>query len=432
MKLNIQNKLIIFAVLAIIVPLGISAFIILGLLSSYTEQRSTERIKSDARVARSIFDKRQENLRSAAQSIAQTVASGRVAVAAPAAPAAPATGGAAAAGAATPAPSRSTQDALKAQLEASNVSFVVVLDAKGKVLAQHNGAAVGDGKYFANNPLFVDVTNAAQKGKPEALSGAVLEDAAVLDATGLKQRAEIKDVASGQTITTGLFVEAAAPVLSGDTVQGVVLIGQLVNNDVAVESAGDRSIVNGIKETLYRDMRDEAAVIIATVADNKNTIVSTNLPASSQGSVAVGVQVKDSGGTVENPSYNEQTFASGAYYTSYVPIEDVAAKEGAHTIGRIGVAIKEEWFTAIVARVRWTILGVTLVALLLAVAGAVFGARKLTRPIVELTEAANRISLGELDVPIAVTTDDEIGTLGESLDRMRISLKQAIERLRKR
>ena len=127
------------------------------------------------------------------------------------------------------------------------------------MLAQHNGAGTGDGKYFANNPLFVDVINAAQKGKPEALSGTVLEDAPVLEATGLKQRAEIKDAASGQVITTGLFVEAAAPVMSGDTVQGAVLIGQLVNNDVAVESAGDRSIVNGIKETLYRDMRDEAA-----------------------------------------------------------------------------------------------------------------------------------------------------------------------------
>ena len=71
-------------------------------------------------------------------------------------------------------------------------------------------------------------------------------------------------------------------------------------------------------------------------------------------------------------------------------------------------------------------------ALVVAIAGAVVAAQRLTRPIEELTEAANRISLGELDVPIVVSTGDEIGTLGESLDRMRISLKQAIERLRKR
>ena len=67
MKLNIRNKLIIFAVLAIIIPLGISALIILVQLTSFTQQRSTERIKSDARVAKSVFDKRQENIRAAAR-----------------------------------------------------------------------------------------------------------------------------------------------------------------------------------------------------------------------------------------------------------------------------------------------------------------------------------------------------------------------------
>ena len=84
------------------------------------------------------------------------------------------------------------------------------------------------------------------------------------------------------------------------------------------------------------------------------------------------------------------------------------------------------------SRVRWTILIVTLVALVLAIGAAIYAAQLLTKPIIELTEAANRISLGELDVPITVASTDEIGTLGESLDRMRISLKQAIERLRKR
>ena len=44
----------------------------------------------------------------------------------------------------------------------------------------------------------------------------------------------------------------------------------------------------------------------------------------------------------------------------------------------------------------------------------VYAAQRLTLPIIQLTEAANRISLGELDVPINVSTKDEIGTLGEA------------------
>jgi HAMP domain-containing protein len=421
MKLNIRNKLIIFAVLAIIVPLGLSALIILYQLSSFTNERSTERIKSDARVAKSVFDKRQENLRAAAQSVATSLGRGG------ARPAATAAGAPEAQDAAQPAAAaRGTQDLLKNAQAASQVSFVVYMDPRGKVIAQHNGAAQGDGLYFANNVIVKDVINQAQTRTPEARSGAVVEDAAALEGVGLTERAKVGDVAKG------LFLEAAAPIMSGDSLQGVVLLGQLVNKDVEVDpNATQQSIVNEIKETLYRDMREEGAVVIALSEGSDNTIVTTNLPAGAQGGALVGRKVKDEVGTFEDPSYNEESFPAGAYVTSFVPIESVST-EGARTIGRIGVAIKEDWFTSIVRRVQWTIVGVTLVALLMAIAGAVVAAQRLTRPIEELTEAANRISLGELDVPITVRTDDEIGTLGESLDRMRISLKQAIERLRKR
>lgn len=420
MKLNIRNKLIIFAVLAIIVPLGLSALIILYQLSNFTNDRSTERIKSDARVAKSIFDKRQENLRAAAQSIAQTLASGR-GQARPAAAAADDDQGSQGAAA-----SRGTQDVLRNALSGSQVSFVAYLDPRGRVVAQHNGGPQGDGGYFADNPLVKDVANQAQTRTPEARSGAAVEDAVALQAIGLTERARVG------TLDKGLFLEAAAPVMVGDSLQGVVLIGQLVNKDVEVDpSAPQQSIVNEIKETLYRDMREDGAAVIALTENNANTIVTTNLRKSDQGDVAIGSPVKDSGGSFENPSYNEEQLPSGSYVTSYVPIESVTS-EGSRTIGRIGVAIKEDWFTSIVRRVQWTIVGVTVVALLMAVAGAVVASQRLTQPIVELTEAANRISLGELDVPITVRTDDEIGTLGESLDRMRISLKQAIERLRKR
>jgi methyl-accepting chemotaxis protein len=320
----------------------------------------------------------------------------------------------------------STSVVLKAQLETNKLSFVVLLDPKGKVVAQHNSGPVGDGSQFTDNALFKGVNNRTQGGNPEAQSGVATEEPAVLDATGLKARAEVKN-SDGK----GLFIEAAAPVLSGDTLQGVVLVGQLVNNDNAVDvqkADKQQSIVNEIKETVYRDLREEAGVIIA---DGSGTILSTNIP-TAQG-VATGEKVPAAGGSYEKPTFDDVRFDGNVpYYTSLVPIQSVDQQGGAKTVGNIGVAIKQEWFTGIVRRVQLTILVVTLLALALAVAGAVVAAQRLTRPIVELTEAANRISLGELDVPIGVTTDDEIGTLSESLDRMRISLKQAIERLRKR
>jgi HAMP domain-containing protein len=422
MNLNIRNKLIIFAVVAIIVPLGLAALVILFQLSAFTSERSKERIQSDARVSQSIFAKRQENLRAAAQSAAQAVL-GRGLVGggapAPAPAAAPAAGARPAEQPAQPS-SRGLQDFLEAQRKGNQVSFVVLLDTRGKVVAQHNGPPTGDGNYFKDSPLFTDVNNQPQEGPR---STPRVEEAAVVEALGLKDRATVKG------IDKALFLEAAAPVTSGDNVRGVILMGQLVNNDVSADASGQQSIVNEIKDTLYPNLREDAAAIVAL----GDTIVSTNLPGSEQGGgKAEGQKALGSGGSIQQPSFNEQNFLGGEYITSYVPVTEVTKGSGTHEIGRIGVAIKQTWFTAIVSRVRWTIIIVTAIALIVAIIAAVVAAAQLTKPIIELTEAANRISLGELDVPITVASKDEIGTLGEALDRMRISLKQAIERLRKR
>jgi HAMP domain-containing protein len=72
------------------------------------------------------------------------------------------------------------------------------------------------------------------------------------------------------------------------------------------------------------------------------------------------------------------------------------------------------------------------VTLLVAIAAAIIVARTLSRPILALTAAADRISLGMLDAPVAATSKDELGELAEALERMRLSLKLSIERLRRR
>ena len=76
------------------------------------------------------------------------------------------------------------------------------------------------------------------------------------------------------------------------------------------------------------------------------------------------------------------------------------------------------------------VLGVS--AFLLAVALAMVIARSILTPINRLVEVADRMSLGELDVEFDVTSKNEVGRLAESLQRMQMSLRGAIERLRAR
>jgi len=61
-----------------------------------------------------------------------------------------------------------------------------------------------------------------------------------------------------------------------------------------------------------------------------------------------------------------------------------------------------------------------------------FFARALVKPITELTDIAERMSLGELDSKVNVKAKDEIGLLALAIERMRISLNMAMARLRKK
>ena len=59
-------------------------------------------------------------------------------------------------------------------------------------------------------------------------------------------------------------------------------------------------------------------------------------------------------------------------------------------------------------------------------------ANSISKPIRELAEASQRISLGELDLPIKIKGSGEIVELAAALERMRFSIKSAMERLRRR
>ncbi len=61
--------------------------------------------------------------------------------------------------------------------------------------------------------------------------------------------------------------------------------------------------------------------------------------------------------------------------------------------------------------------------------GALFTIKVALRPLTRLTVIASHMADGNVDEKITVTSNDEIGELGNVLERMRISMKAAIERL---
>ncbi len=75
---------------------------------------------------------------------------------------------------------------------------------------------------------------------------------------------------------------------------------------------------------------------------------------------------------------------------------------------------------------------VTLCVIIVLLVRIYFYARSVIHPIRYLSEVADKISMGELDTPIQMKGKGEVGVLAESIERMQISVKAAIERLQKR
>ncbi|MBW2517174.1 MAG: zinc-ribbon domain-containing protein [Deltaproteobacteria bacterium] len=76
-----------------------------------------------------------------------------------------------------------------------------------------------------------------------------------------------------------------------------------------------------------------------------------------------------------------------------------------------------------------TLLGCTV---LLVSVIAWFSARAIVTPVMKLTDAAERMSLGELNVKIDIKSRDEIGLLAQAIGRMQTSLRLAMNRLRRK
>jgi HAMP domain-containing protein len=75
---------------------------------------------------------------------------------------------------------------------------------------------------------------------------------------------------------------------------------------------------------------------------------------------------------------------------------------------------------------------VMLVAVVFMLMMVYFYSRSVIWPIRYLSEVADRISMGDLDTPIQIKARGEVGLLAESIERMQMSVKAAIERLQKR
>jgi HAMP domain-containing protein len=121
----------------------------------------------------------------------------------------------------------------------------------------------------------------------------------------------------------------------------------------------------------------------------------------------------------------ELTLAGRPVYTTGVPILD----------GQLGTAHVGFWADELEKEIRRTLLPLVRIMFIVPLIGVLVSfllAHWIVRPIIGLTEIADKVTMGDLETSVSgkcVRSRDEIGDLARSLERMRSSLKAAMLRL---
>jgi two-component system NtrC family sensor kinase len=114
------------------------------------------------------------------------------------------------------------------------------------------------------------------------------------------------------------------------------------------------------------------------------------------------------------------------YITAYDPLRD---RDGG-VVGMLYVGTLEQPYADLRLRTSLLFLGITLTAVLLAVAVSYVFSRRLSTPVRALVAASRRVAAGDLGARVPVTSKDEIGELGRSFNTMAASLRARDEQLK--
>jgi HAMP domain-containing protein len=420
-----------FAALCAIIaalPLMIAAIVTVSALSSNIRTQALEQLKKEARSAANTYEKRLDAMRITAQQIAVDISNKALV-------SNESTDGSSTGGNHTTAWAR-LQDMLPRAQNEFNLDFLIVADTTGRVIARHNDKP-GAGETLTTgedkNPIVAKVISDANLIRNIAVSSAVVEQGERLTRLGLDNMAQVR-AGNEVKISEALVIESCAPIFSAGRFVGVVLIGQMLNNYYAARpgaNALQTPLVAEIRQVIQPAPDKEAGAVIAL----GEVIIASSIFASgsSDKPTLLGANHLSAAGD-EVLTESKRNFA-----LSWQPIKSFDGTQ----IGAIGVAVSADEIGNIGASLKFTLMMITLLAAVLAGGiGYLFG-RYLSLRLNVLTDAAARMSVGELSAPVRddssgkqwipeLLLKDEISNLSTKLDEMRESFRQAIERLKKR
>ncbi len=111
---------------------------------------------------------------------------------------------------------------------------------------------------------------------------------------------------------------------------------------------------------------------------------------------------------------------------------EISTPIGESVLGYAHVGMSRKYMDDIIRSTVILIGGVLAVTIVLGIIVSLYLSNKLTKQLLYLTDSADKISMGDLESIVRIDSTDEIGELANAIERLRESLKAAIDRLKRK
>jgi len=314
---------------------------------------------------------------------------------------------------------------LEAYRKKYKLDFLTLVDASGVAVARSRPP------YAAGDRIWADPT-VLRALKGTASSGTVVMPGSALDLEGeeLAERAYTPLIFTERAVPTkrvaedrGLVLEAAMPILdSADHVIGVLAGGVLLNRKFA--------FVDRIRDVVFGDKTYEGKPVGTVTLFLSDVRVATNVMLD-PGTRAIGTRVSKA--VYETVIQRGERFADRAfvvndwYLSAYDPIRDPDNR----VVGIFYVGLLEKKYMEFKSSLAARYVGISLGALLLSTAVALYLASGFRRPIHGLVRATRELSSGNLAARVRIgRASRETAELGEAFNSMAEALETRTNQLR--
>jgi len=308
---------------------------------------------------------------------------------------------------------------------AEKLDVLTLLDARGRVRHRTmNPTLTGD-----DQSRCLLVAKVLRDHQSDAATVLEPREELLQDSPALAERASMEILPTPRSrpsaetrLTSGMMLKGAAPVFTADGAFAGVLVGGVLLNR-------STEMVDKIRKTVFKEGRYQGVELGTATVFQGDVRVSTNVRGDG-GERAIATRASaEVADTVlgRGVPFSSRAFVVRDWYiAAYTPIRD---PRGA-TIGMLYVGTLERPYRDGLIRHLAVLLGISLAGMALVGLVAMVVARRLSRPMRRIADAARRLAGGDFSVRVQSQSTAEIADLAEGFNRMTEELAKAHEELR--